>query len=180
MSFSYFLRITPKEPLSFEDVEEMLSQLHIDQYFICYEEASRPHYHLCLFSERGVENLRYRIKSHINGQVYLSGRQIEDKVRAVAYCMKDGKWRQKNMDVHTMLMATATTHKKEKFEDDLKVLIEDKESSIRDIIKRLIDLHIKYNRKIYRQHIKALVELIRAKRCPDYRQKLIDYFLDDY
>lgn len=180
MVFSYFLRITPYDPLSFEDIEAFLETLSINQYFICYEEASRPHYHLCLFSERGVENLRYRIKRDINGQVYISGKAIEDKVKAVAYCMKDGKWKQKNMDVHTMLMATATTHKKENFETELKKIMENTELSLRKVVKEIIELHIKYNRKIYRQHIRALIELIRVKRCTDYKEKLIDFFLDEY
>lgn len=177
---SYFVRITPRDPISYEDIETVLSTLHIEQWFICYEEASRPHYHLCLFSERGVENLRYRLKKEINGQVYISGKQIEDKVKAIAYCMKDGNYRHKNIDVNTFLMANSITHKKEKFEDELKKFIDDTEHSIRHIVEGIIDLHIKYNRKIYRQHIKALVELIKAKRCPNYRQQLINYFLDEY
>lgn len=178
---SYFVRITPRDALSFEDIELVLSDLQISQYFICYEEASRPHYHLCLFSQRGVENLRYQLKSKVNAQVYISGKEIEDKVKAVAYCMKDGKWKQKNMDINTVLMASSITHKKQNFDTELKELIDNTQGSIQTIVEQILDLHVKYNRKIYRQHIKALVELIRLKKEGNtYRQQLVKYFIDEY
>lgn len=180
MEHSYFMRVTPYKQLSYEDIEEVLSNLHIDKYFICYEEASRPHYHLCLFSPRSVENLRWRVKQAVDGEVYLSGKAIEDKVKAVAYCMKDGNWRQKNMDVNTILMANQVKFKKPKFDDELKKLVDNKEDSIRSIVKSIVELHITYNRKIYRQHIKAIVELIKAKRCENFRENLINYFLEEY
>lgn len=180
MEHSYFIRITPRESLSYEDIIEVVESIGIKKWFICYEEASRPHYHACLFSDRGVENLRYQLKAKLNAQIYISGKEIESKIKAIAYCMKDGNYRQQNIDILTMMTAKQIAHKKEKFEDELKELIDDKETSIRTIVSKIIDLHIKYNRKIYRAHIKATVELVRAKRCSNYREELIKYFLDEY
>lgn len=180
MEHSYFIRLTPRGALSYEDIIEVIESIGIKKWFICYEEASRPHYHACLFSDRGVENLRYQLKAKINAQIYISGKEIESKIKAIAYCMKDGNYRQQNIDILTIMSAKQLSKPKEKFDDELKVLIDDKDSSLRQIAKRIIDLHIKYNRKIYRAHIKATMELIRLKRCPDYREKFIDFILDEY
>lgn len=109
---SYFVRITPYKTLSYEDIETVLTDLDISQWFICYEEASRPHYHLCLWSVRGVENLRYQLKNKLNAQIYLSGKEIEDKLKAIAYCMKDGNWKQKNVNILDIMMAKTITKKK--------------------------------------------------------------------
>lgn len=177
---SYFLRITPYEQLSFEDIIEVVETLGIKKYFICYEEASRPHYHLCLFSERGVENLRYQIKKRINGQIYLSGRQIDNKLRAIAYCMKDGVWREKGINILDIMAAKALSKPKENFDDDIAKLVAEPELSIEQITSRIVDTYVKYNRKVYRHHIRALVELIRIKRCPEYRKNLIRNIIDDY
>lgn len=174
----YFVRITPTGVLSYEDITTSLSSIGIDKWFIAYEEASRPHYHLCLWTERSVENLRYQIKKHINGQVYISGKQIQDRVKAIAYCMKDGNYRQNNVNMLEVIMAKQISTPKIKFDDELKKIV-DSDLSTRDIVSSLIDLHIKCNRKIYRQHIKALMDLIRARKDRTFREDLINYFLDN-
>ena len=176
----YFVRITPNDNATFDDIIDMMIHMEIEKYFICYEEAARPHYHLCLWTKRSPENLRYQLKERVNGQVYISGKEIQDKVKAIAYCMKDGNYIEKNIDINTFLLAKTITHKKVKFEEELKQIIDNKDLSIRTLVKQIVELHIKYNRKIYRQHIKAMIELIRVKRCPDYKDKLIEYFLEDY
>lgn len=176
----YFLRITPYGSLSYEEIIDALTSIGIQKYFICYEEASRPHYHLCLFSPRGVENLRWNLKQRISGEVYLSAKEIEDKVRAIAYCMKDGNYIEKNIDINTWLLAKQVSFKKEDFDSDLKKLINNNEDSIKTLARALVELHIKYNKKIYRHHLKATMELIRAKRCDQYRDLLVNYILDEY
>lgn len=174
----YFVRFTPSSPTSFEDIILALTAIDIDKYFIAYEEASKPHYHLCLWTNRSVENLRYQIKKHINAQVYISGKQIQDRVKAIAYCMKDGNYRQKNIDAFEYMNAKQISTPKIKFDDELKK-ITDSDLSMRELVSSLIDLHIKCNRKIYRQHIKALMDLIRARKCKTFREELINYFLDN-
>lgn len=177
--YGYFLRITPYKPLSFEDIIVEIEKLNIDKYIIAYEEASRPHYHLCLFSERGVENLRYRLKQCIEGQIYLSGKDIEKKVNSIAYCMKDGNFRQKNLDWFEFCQAKQMAKPKESFDDSIKKI--DLTKSNREILEYILDIHVKFNRKIYKQHIKALFELIRLKKeGHTYRETLVKEFLGEY
>lgn len=182
MPSSYFVRITPREPITYEDIESFLDNIRINQWVICFEQGSKngtDHYHLCLFSERGPENMRFHFKQHFNAQVYISGKNIEDKVRAVAYCFKDGNYRQKNLDYNTFLMAKSIAHKKAKFEDDIRDL--DLNKTERQILEDIIDLHVKYNRKIYKPHIKALFDLIRLKKGgKTYRDILVKDILGEY
>lgn len=177
---SFFVTFTPYDSLTFEDIIEFLKSIGIQTYFICYEEASRPHYHFVIETNRSVENFRYLCKTRLNGRLHISGKDIEDKVQAIAYCMKDGVYRENNMNVNDILLAKQRSHPKIKFDDELKVLMEDEESSIPIIAKKLIDLHIKCKRKIYRQHLKAIMDTIRARRCHIYRQELEKYIIDDY
>lgn len=180
MERSYFIRITPREQMSMDDVINVIEAAGSDKWFVCYEEGKkRGHFHVCMWCVRGPENLRYHLKAKINGQVYISGKEIEKQVNAVAYCMKDGQWKEKNIDILTLMSATAMTKPKVNFDSELKELTES-DQSIEKIASRLVDLYIKYNRKIYRQHLKSHMDLIRAKRCGIYRDNLVKYILDDY
>jgi len=174
MEHSYFVRITPYNSISFEDIIEVLHSIDIQKYCISYEEASRPHYHLCLWSPRSVENLRWNLKQAINGQVYISGKEIQDKVKAIAYTIKDGNYRQNGIDIHTFLMANQIKHKKVKFDDELKLITDDLQLSGRSLIGAIIDLHVKCNRKIYRAHIRAIYELAMCKRDKNFRSETIE------
>lgn len=178
MEHSYFLRITPSSTLSYEDIITVLTNLSIDKWFICFEEASRPHYHLCIWCVRSVENLRYRLKAEINGQIYISGKQIEDKLKAIAYCMKDGNYRHQNVNILDIMSAKAISHKKVTFDEELKSL--DTSGTKREIVGAIIDLHVKYNRKMYKQHIRALFDLIMAKKDVSYREILIKDILGEF
>lgn len=182
MPSSYFCRITPRETISFEDIEAFLDRIRISQWVVCFEQGTKnqsEHYHLCLFSERGPENMRFHFKATFNAQVYISGKDIDDKIRAVAYCFKDGNYRQKNLDYNTFLMAHNVTHKKLKFEDEIRDL--DLTKTDRQILETIVDLHAKYNRKIYRPHIRALFDLIRLKKQGNsYRDILVKDILGEY
>lgn len=178
MEHSYFIRITPYKTLSYEDIEKILENLDITRWFVCYEEASRGHYHLCIWSLRSVENLRYRLKQEIEGQIYISGKEIEDKIKAIAYCMKDGNYRHKNIDILSIMSAKAVSKKKVTFVDELSNI--STEGTPRHILTRIIDLHIKYNRKIYRQHIRALLDLLMCKKDSTYKEELIKNILGEF
>lgn len=172
---SYFIRITPYETLSYEDIIQTLSDISCDKYFICYEEATRPHYHLCIWCVRSVENLRYRLKDAINGQIYISGKQIEDKLKAIAYCMKDGNYRHNNVNILDIMSAKSISKKKDCFNDEVKKI--DQSLSGRQLLNAIIDIYIKYDRKIYKQHIKSMYDLIMIKKDKSYRDKIIDEIL---
>lgn len=176
----YFARITPNGELSFDDLIDTIENLDIQKYFICSERASQQHYHLCLWTPRSSENLRWNLKQLINATIYISGKEIENKVRAIAYCMKDGNYREKNIDVNTWLLAKQTSFKKTTYEEEYAELLNDTVHSIEWIAKKLVQLYVKYNKKIYRQHLKATVELIKCKRCGSYQDELVKYLLDEY
>lgn len=136
------------------------------------------HFH-CVFSFRGgPELLRYRLKS-MGGQVYISGKEVQNQVKAIAYCMKDGDWRQSNMNINDMLMAKSITKPKKtavNFSKSLENLIdrarEDAAYRTKDFINHVIELHIECKKRIYPQHIEGIVRLVEAMRSADYRQRL--------
>lgn len=170
----YFVRLTPTVGRGLQQLKEVLETIGIDKFFICEETAARLHYHACIYTTKSSESLRYQLKRYITGQIYISGRDIEDQVKAVAYCMKDGQWLQKNMDVNILLMAQTVTHKKEaKFEKALNDII-DSDIEQRPMIRAIVQLHVKHNRRIYPQHIEAMVRLGAAKRSSNYIERLID------
>lgn len=180
MVYSLFGRLTPRSTTTMDDIVNLFNQFDITKYVLCYEEASKPHFHFCVWTTRSAENLRYQFKQKLDTQVYISGKDIEDKIRAIAYCFKDGNYVTKNIDILTIMAAKSVTFKKVSFDDELKEIQNDNSLSIEQITNKIIDLYIKYNRKIYRQHIRALIELIKVKRSETYRNNLIKNLIDDY
>lgn len=174
----YFIRLTPTSSCSLDDAETLLREINVDIYVVSYEEASRPHFHAYIKSSYSPERLRYRLKSHFTGQVYISGKEVIDKVKAIAYTIKDGKYRYSNIDVNTLLMAESISKPKFNFDQELKT-IADSDASIEKIVDDIIDLYIKGNRKIYFQHIQGIVRTIQAKRCSSYRYELRNKILDN-
>lgn len=183
MERGYFLRITPKDgTCTFQELSEALELIKINKYFVCEEEANRRHFHLCLYTTRSAESLRYQIKRYIEGEVYISGKDIENQVKAIAYCMKDGRWKQRNIDINTIMMARQTTFQKSKekpFEKALNDIISNTEISTSGALDAIIELHCKHNRRIYPQHIEAIARLREAKQKADYRIRLRDRILEN-
>lgn len=177
---SLFGRLTPYETLTMDDIIAFFTNLDIDKYVLCHEEASRPHFHFCVWTSRSSENMRYQLKQHFNAQVYISGKDIQDKIKAIAYCFKDGNYITKGIDILTIMSAQSASFKKVTFDDELKQIQDDSTLTIEQIATKIIDLYVKYNRKIYRQHIRALIELIKVKRSSTYRANLIKNILEDY
>lgn len=177
MERGYFVRLTPADNSERRTMEEICTALEligINKYFICEETATRLHYHLCIYTTKSAESLRYQIKRYVQGQIYISQKDIQDQVKAVAYCMKDGLWKQRYMDVNVLLQAQAVSHKKEaKFEKALNEII-DTDQSTRSLVRALVELHVKHNRRIYPQHIEAIARLSIVKHKPDYVSRLID------
>lgn len=181
MERGYFIRLTPRLGKGLDQLAHVLNTIGINKYFICEEMATRLHYHACIYTTRSAESLRYQLKRYIQGEIYISGRDIEDQVKAIAYCMKDGVWKQNNMDVNTLLMAKTITRKKEKpYDAQFNELIEEATNySERTLVSKIVDLNIKFNRKIYPQHISAQVRLAMAKAKPNYRDILVEQILRD-
>lgn len=176
---SYFVRITPRSTMTLDSLRDIIEQLDISKYFICYEEASSPHFHLCLWTPRSPENLRYQLKSLLDASIYISGKEIENKVKAIAYCMKDGTWIQSNIDILTLITAKAMTQPKVTFDSLIKELTEQYTDSKSDewLASKLLDIYKSTNRKVYIAHIRSHMETIKLKKNPDYKSALINKIL---
>lgn len=177
--YSYFLRCTPRQEVSLETFKSLVTRF-TSSYIISREEASSVHYHIAIFKvQLGPELLRYHCKQSIPGQWYISGKDVQSQIKAVAYCMKDGNYIYNGLDVNTILMAKSISKPKVKFDEELEKISNIEDKPIEDIVDKIIDLYIRTGRKIYIQHIRAQVELIRAKRCSTYREilrnKIIGY-----
>lgn len=172
----YFIRITPDDAnMTLYDMKDFLDlTLECQQYVVSREEASRVHFHVLLYVPLSAERLRYRIKSCIEGQVYISGKDIQDKVRCIAYTMKDGLYKFKGIDVAEYLRAKQISHKKKKFDDCLRIIEQNYSRSHADeaLIDELIQLHCDFKRRIYRHHLKALFESVKIEFDEGYRERV--------
>lgn len=180
---SYFCRFTPHSDTdySLDKLSEFISQLS-NKYVISYEQKPRNnHYHICLWDvNRSPENLRYHFRTNLVGKVYISGKEIEDQVKAIAYTIKDGSYKSHGIDVFTWMAALRTTKKKESFDEDLTELTDRYSPNLYDdkwLCGGILELYKKFNRKVYTQHIRALMTTIKLKKDPHYRDKLVDKIL---
>lgn len=171
-----FLRFTPYDTVSFEEIENLLQKLKIDTYVVSYEYegVSRPHYHLYVETSYTNERLRYQCKKHINAEVYISQEDVRDKIRAIAYTIKDGNYRLKNIDINTFLMAKQVTHKKETFQSDIDKLKSSGENNKMIVCRAVKDLYIKHNKKMYMQHMEALCRTILATNDKTYAEDVVN------
>lgn len=176
--YSYFLRCTPRKETSLEVFKSLVTRF-TSSYIIAREEASSVHFHIAMFKVQITpERLRYHCKNSIEGQWYISGKEVQDQIKAVAYCMKDDNYISNGIDVTTILMAKQIAKPKVKFDEEMRKISE-MDEDIEVIIDKIIDLYIRCERKIYIQHIRAQVELIKAKKSAIYRtilrNKIIGY-----
>lgn len=182
-----FGRFTPDDTAKFtlDSVFSYFSD-YTDKLVVSYEtDAKRPHYHFVLFGiEVTTETLRARIKRDFSGQVYLSGKDVQDKVKTIAYTIKDGFYKHNGLDINTFLMASVISKPKVKFDSLIKEVQERYITGImtdRELVSHLLDIHIRTDRKIYLHHIKAQALLIKLKKesNKDKRELLIERILDD-
>lgn len=177
---SFFGRFTPRDDTKYnlQILEEFFSKF-THKYVISYEQKPRNnHYHFCIWDvDRSPENLRYHIKLSLEGHVYLSGKEIENKVNAIAYTIKDGSYKSAGIDIFTWMEAVRTSKPKKDFNEEYKKLVEHYDPNLhseRWLVGGLLELHKEFNKKIYINHIRALKDLIFLKKQPNYREKLID------
>jgi len=182
---SFFCRLTPMPEYAATYTLSIIGaglNLLSDKYFVCYEtEASRPHYHFLIYTDLSSETLRARLKRMFFAQIYISGKEIEDQVRAIAYCMKDGTWTQSGIDINTILIAKSVSKKKLKYDDLMEELLKSYDGDDRKLIGGIIDAHVLTNKKIYIQHIRAHALLIklRSDKYGTHKEYLINKIIDD-
>lgn len=167
-----FIRLTPYGPSELCRVDEIVRNLNPTSYCLSQEEATRRHYHLYFNGDYTIERIRYRLKSQIDAQVYISGKDVQDKIRTIAYTIKDGNYTHHNLDVNTFLMAQQVTFKKKTFDDSVKELKQIQWSSIEELVDAVIDIYIEFNKKIYEQHLSALVKTIYISQSNKFREHI--------
>lgn len=183
-----FGRFTPDKPdeHSLDTLIEFLKN-YSNKYVVSYEtDAKRPHYHFAIFNvETSTELLRTHFKSKYKpGQLYLSGKNIIDKIKTIAYTIKDGLFKSNGLDVNDFLMASVIARPKVKY-DNLMKDIEDEylKGSLNDkqLVSKILDAYLQTNKKIYIQHIKASALLIKLKKESNKskRDLLIERIIED-
>lgn len=183
----YFGRFTPAQPdLCSLDLLSNFIKKYTLKYVVSYEVASRPHYHFCVFNmEISSELLRDHFKrKFIDGQVYLSQKDIQNKISCIAYTFKDGCYTCSGITVDEFLLSHAIAKPKLKYDDIVLKLEEDYLKDRIDekkLVEGIMDGHIKTNKKVYVQHIKSHLALIKLKKVTNskYKEILINKILDD-
>lgn len=175
-----FIRITPDDESTLEDIKTIIEDATLpDAYVLSREVASSVHYHLLVYTPFSPERVRYRIKGSLSCQIYISGKDIQDKVKAIAYTIKDGHYVHKGLNVQEWLMAKQKTHKKITFEDAISTIeasyIKDRNDEV--LVQEIIQLHIDFKKKIYRNHLKGWYETIRIRADNGYRDKVVKEIL---
>lgn len=171
----YFIRITPYGQSELNAIDEIVRSFNPVSYCLSREIATRVHYHLYFKTDYTKERLRYQLKSKLNAQIYISGKDVQDKIKTIAYTIKDGDYTHMGLDVSTFLMAQSISFQKVTFDSELKELYSIEWGDSPDKLAGVVlELYCKYNRKIYEQHIVALVKLIMAKQSGKFQQRILD------
>lgn len=170
----YFLRITPdNQELTLKDIEQLIKSFN-GRYIISVEEATKRHYHIVLYAKITAETLRARIKKNLLCQVYISGKEIQDKVKAIAYTIKDGNYVFNGLDAFDLMKAKQVSHQKLSFDKEIdKIEYYDDRSLVEDVLA----LYQKYNRKVDKRHLLNLLRTIKLKQSGEYKEQFIKNIL---
>lgn len=179
---SFFLRYTPHQTdHSLLSIQSVINQLEPTKFVVAREKATHEHYHIALWGvKRSPESLRAFLKLKLIGKWYISGKEIEDKVKAIAYCIKDGDYIYNNLDVNEFLQANSISKRKVKYDDLLATAEKDYSGDDKKFVAALIDAHVRTNRKVYLPHIKAQLLLTKLKfdKYGTYKEYLVDKIMD--
>lgn len=182
MSTSYFLRLTPRNPTCLDAIRNIIDPLSY-KYVISQEETPRVHYHICMWCHKSIENLRYHLKQRVDGQIYISGKDIEDKINAIAYTIKDGNYVHRNLDITEFLLANAVTKRKLKFDDLIDQLKDEYNPSTmsdQTLVRKILEIYTKCKRKPYKQHIRALYDTIKLSKDSRYIDRMVEQIICNY
>lgn len=171
----YFIRVTPYDTSTLDDIRNVFEQLNFDSYVLSRELASRVHYHAYIRTTKSAERLRYQLKQRVGGQIYISGKQVEDQVRAIAYTIKDGSYIYKDIDVNTFLKAVQLSKPKTTFDDRIKE-IKSRDPTV--VTRGVVRAYKEFNRKPHLHHIESLVRYILLKNDDTYENVVVNKILD--
>lgn len=125
---NYFIRVTPDNPSDYnlDTVFKIFKKYDPTKLVVAVEQGTREHYHIAIWGvTRSSANLRANIKLYIDCQVYISGKDIQDKIKAIAYCFKDGHYRHMGLDVVEFLQAVSVSKPKLKYDKILQEIEKD-------------------------------------------------------
>lgn len=180
---SYFIRFTPFDDRvnDLASVTATIDKLEPSKFVVAREQAKREHYHIAVWGvKRSPESLRAFLKKDLEGQIYISGKEIQDKIVAIAYCFKDGDFIHQGLDVNEFLQAHSISKRKVKFDEELAKIEAAYQGDDKQFLRDILDLHARTNKKPYLQHIKAQLLLTKLKyeKSKTHREYLIEKILD--
>lgn len=183
MDKSYFIRFTPTTQNIYDlgMLKFVLDDFEPTKYVIGKEQASSEHFHIAVWGIKVTpEVLRYQLKKRLEGQIYISGKEIVEKIKAIAYCLKDGNYTTKGLEINEFLQASSISKRKVKFDDLLKQAEEDYNGDDKRFVRKLIEAHVATNKKVYLQHIKAQLLLTKLKKeqYGTYKEYLVEKIID--
>lgn len=183
----HFVVLTPivASDHTLDSISSYLKDLQNIKFVISRETHPHLHYHAYLETPRIQQDLRYHFKEVLKLRPRFSSTEIRDRVRAIAYTIKEGNYRVNEIDAFELIKACQISHKKESmlgYDKDVGLIMNDpgtKEKSDKELIRELLKLHVKYNRKIYPQHITAQLRTFRCKYNQEYEDYLVNKIIDD-
>lgn len=181
---SYFLRFTPLKPEDYnlKTVSVVFRMFDPTKLVVAREKASHEHYHIAIWGiTRTSQNLRAYLKNVLEGQIYISGKEIEDQLRAIAYCLKDGDYYAQGLSIIEFLQASAISKRKIKYDDLLQEAEKEYDGDDKKFVRKLLEAHVKTNKKVYLPHIKAQLLLTKLKKeqYGTYREYLVEKIIDN-
>lgn len=187
---SYWIRFTPstsdaQNVYTLGSIKYVLdTHFHPERYIIAHEVASSVHFHIALWSSvsyRSNEALKYQLKKYLIGQVYISGKEIQEKLKVIAYCLKDGHYLQHNVSVTDFLQAASISKPKIKYDDLIAKIEADYQGDDKKLARDIFDAYVKTNKKVYLPHIRAQMLLIKLKseKYGTFKEYLVDKILND-
>lgn len=157
----------------------------VQSYCLSFEvsDDGHQHYHLYIKATAKQETLRNRFARNFNATARFSSKDIQSRVRTIAYTIKDGNYVQKNLNVADFLMACQVTHPKpKKFEVQMRDNDEEYIAgniSKEDYIDNILKIYVNCRRKTYIQHITSHAITVHMEASSDYRKQVRDKILQE-
>lgn len=181
---SYFIRLTPdcSADVNLDIVFKLFKNYDPTKLVVAVEQGTREHYHIAIWGvTRSSANLRANIKLHLDCQVYISGKDIENSVKAIAYCFKDGNYKYMGLNIDEFLQAVSVSKPKLKYDKILQEIDRDYDGDDKKYLSKVFQAHVDTNKKVYMQHIKAQLLLTKLKhdKYGTYKTYLIEKIIDN-
>lgn len=174
------LNITDEAP-PIHDVSNFLDTYiakDVKNYCLSFETSDDgfQHFHLYITTSANTETWRQRFKREFEFRCRFSKENVRDRVRAIAYTLKDGNFVQRNVNVHDFLTAIQISHpKRKKFEAAMREIDEEfiaGKLSEDQYIHSITSLYRDYRRKTYIQHIVAHITTVKMEQSSSYQLKI--------